>query len=179
MSDCCDDSKWLRDQASHGLRSLAIWRKFSTNPIAVMTAFAALTESSPAADREAKDSAADFKDSIYHNYGAFDRDWYARYPGAWYARGFAAGEWTRATWPVINNWFGATWPAVAYDYGNDVTYQDNNVYLNDQPIATTADYYQSAADLAQTGMGADVPSEQPPADADPFAAPHRYLCGAT
>jgi hypothetical protein len=107
----------------------------------------------------------------YRDYGAFDRNWYRRYPGAWWARGFAAGVWTAATWPAINTWFGVDWPAIGYSYGDDITYVDNNVCLYGQPIATTDTYYQSAVDLAQTGEQANVPSEQPPANSDPFAPP--------
>ena len=40
-----------------------------------------------------------------------------------------------------------------------------------QPIATAAEYYQSAADLAETGEQADIPSETPPANADPQTTP--------
>jgi hypothetical protein len=106
----------------------------------------------------------------FNAWGAFGRDWYRRYPNAWWARGFAAGYWAACTWPAINTWFGVAWAPIGYDYGNNITYVDNDVYLDGQPIATTADYYQSAVDLAQTGEQADIPSEQPPADGDPQAA---------
>jgi uncharacterized protein (TIGR02246 family) len=64
-------------------------------------------------------------------------------------------------------------PTVAVERGTaSVTGSlDNSVYLDGQPIATAADYYQSAADLAETGEEANIPSEQPPANADPQAAP--------
>ena len=70
--------------------------------------------------------------------------------------------WAASTWPAINTWFGVDWPAIDYYYGDNITYVDNNVCLYGQPIATAADYYQSAADLAQTGEQADIPSEPPP-----------------
>lgn len=105
----------------------------------------------------------------YHDYDAFSRGWYGHYPGAWYARGYAAGAWSHATWPVINNWFGEAWPAIGYAYGNDITYQDGNVCLYGEPIATTADYYQTADSLAETGENANVPSAQPPSEGDLFA----------
>ena len=69
----------------------------------------------------------------FNDYGAFGRGWYARYPGAWYAPGFAAGVWTAATWPTINNWFGVDWASIGYDYGNNITYVDNNVYVDAAP----------------------------------------------
>lgn len=92
----------------------------------------------------------------YNHWGAFDRDWYARYPGAWYARGFAAGVWTSATWDNINAWYGTEWPAMSYDYGDNIYYNEGNVYLAGEPIASSAAYYHSAEDLAQTGQQADV-----------------------
>jgi hypothetical protein len=92
----------------------------------------------------------------FNSWNAFDRNWYNRYPGAWWGRGFAAGVWAASTWPAINTWFGVDWPAIDYYYGDNITYVDDNVCLNGQPIATAADYYQSAADLAQTGEQAAV-----------------------
>ncbi len=96
----------------------------------------------------------------FNHYDTFNHDWYRRNPNAWWG-GYAAGVWTAATWSALNNWFGEEWPPVPYDYGDEVTYENNNVYLNDQPIATAADYYQSAAALAQIGEQANIPSQQP------------------
>jgi hypothetical protein len=107
----------------------------------------------------------------FNHYDAFGHGWWGHYPGAWWARGYAAGVWSAASWPTINTWFGVDWPAYGYSYGNDLTYVDDSVCLYGQPIATSADYYQSAADLAQTGEQADIPSQQPPADANAQAAP--------
>jgi hypothetical protein len=95
----------------------------------------------------------------FNNWGAFGRGWWGRYPGAWYARGFAAGVWAAASWPLINTWFGADWPPIYYNYGDNITYVDDNVCLDGQPIATSADYYQSANDLVQTGEQANIPNE--------------------
>jgi hypothetical protein len=106
----------------------------------------------------------------FDHYAIYGRGWWGRYPGAWWARGFAAGVWTAATWPTINTWFGVDWPAYGYSYGNDLTYVDNNVCLYGEPIATAAEYYDSAAALAETGAEADVPNEEPPANADTAAA---------
>ncbi len=39
---------------------------------------------------------------------------------------------------------------VAYNYGTNVTYQDNQVYYGNQPVATADEYYQQAATLAQS-----------------------------
>jgi hypothetical protein len=61
------------------------------------------------------------------------------------------------TWTALSTWF--TWPArpatvwaqpVYYDYGTggNVVYQNNNVYIGGQDVATAADFAMSAADLA-------------------------------
>jgi hypothetical protein len=92
----------------------------------------------------------------FNHWNAFDHNWWRRYPNAWWTRGFAAGFWTACTWPAINTWFGVAWAPVPYYYGDNITYVDNNVCLDGQPIATAADYYQSAEELAQTGALAEV-----------------------
>jgi hypothetical protein len=64
--------------------------------------------------------------------------------------------WSTPTWNAVSNWFvwtapRAVWAAPCYyDYGNggNVVVQDNRVFLNGQPLASTADYAQSAAALA-------------------------------
>ena len=38
---------------------------------------------------------------------------------------------------------------VAYNYGTNVTYQDNQVYYGSQPVATAGEYYQQAATLGR------------------------------
>jgi hypothetical protein len=48
---------------------------------------------------------------------------------------------------------------VYYDYGNNVTYQDNSVYVNGQSAGTSTQYYDQAASLAQTGTAADAPAD--------------------
>ena len=45
---------------------------------------------------------------------------------------------------------------VYYDYGNTVTYQDENVYVNGQDAGTTEQYYQQASTLAADGTQADA-----------------------
>ena len=38
-----------------------------------------------------------------------------------------------------------------YDYGNNVTYENNNVYVNGENAGTAGQYYDQAANLASTG----------------------------
>jgi hypothetical protein len=87
-------------------------------------------------------------------YNAFTPGWYARYPGAWFASGWAAGTaWNSLPWGGYSSYLGFavdTHP-VYYDYGNTVTYQDGQVYYDNQPFATAADYTQQAALIVDAG----------------------------
>jgi len=96
----------------------------------------------------------------YVGYGAFRGDWYGGHPGAWFAAGWGAGAaWRVAAWPAVGAWCG--WDAAAqpfdYDYGNNITYQGDEVYYADQPVATADQYYQQAQTLAQVAPPAAAP----------------------
>ena len=73
--------------------------------------------------------------------------------GAWSAAGWTAGHaWTPATWPAVGaslGWAAGVQP-FAYNYGTDITYQDDQVYYGGQPVATAEQYYQQASTLAQS-----------------------------
>ena len=98
----------------------------------------------------------------YDHWGFYGRDWYARYPGAWHAAGWATGAaWRACTWSDGGSSTAATRrrPPVYYDYGNNVTYQDNSVYVNGENVGTGEQYYDQAASLASTGATAEAPSD--------------------
>ncbi len=46
-----------------------------------------------------------------------------------------------------------------YDYGTTVVYRDNYVYVDDQQVATTAEYYNQAATIA-TSVPAEIEPEK-------------------
>lgn len=97
----------------------------------------------------------------FDHWGMYNGDWYRRYPGAWYCAGWAAGSaWQAATWDSVGAWM-SYYPQqpVYYDYGNNVTYQDNNVYVDGNEVGSTEDYYNSAEQLASTGAQANAPSD--------------------
>lgn len=99
----------------------------------------------------------------YHNYGAYSADWYRRYPGAWTAAGWGAGyAWRAATWGALGNWFdyGEDEQPMYYNYGTNVVYQDNDVYVNGQDSGTAQQYYDQAQNLAATGAEADASSDE-------------------
>jgi hypothetical protein len=97
----------------------------------------------------------------YNGAGTFDRNWYGAHPGAWTAAGWAAGRaWNTAAWSTVVpalGWASSVQP-IPYDYGTNITYQDNQVYYGNQPTATADQYYQQAATLAQSAPPADPQS---------------------
>ncbi len=58
-------------------------------------------------------------------------------------------------------WYPWATTTAYYDYGDNVTYQDNSVYYGTQPVATQQEYYQQASALASAGA-----SDQPTSDGD-------------
>ncbi|WP_158264971.1 hypothetical protein [Blastopirellula marina] len=91
----------------------------------------------------------------YHNNPAWR--WQAgwgRYPGNWC--------WRPAAWAAFGTWFAWSWSQpVVYDYGTNVVYRDNYVYVNDQQYASADQYYQQADTIAQS-----VPQDADPAKVD-------------
>lgn len=99
----------------------------------------------------------------FDGYGRYNRAWYGAHPGAWYPARWAAGAaWTAATWAGIGSWFGygAYAQPVEYNYGSNVVYQGDNVYVNGQDVGSSDEYYQQAQSLAGAGAAAQ------PADDD-------------
>jgi hypothetical protein len=96
-------------------------------------------------------------------YNAFRPGWYARYPGAWFAAGWAAAAaWTAPVWGTCASYVGYAPEEVPifYDYGNTVTYQDGNVYYGEKLYATEAAYADQATQIADAGRQAQPPAEE-------------------
>ena len=90
--------------------------------------------------------------------GTFNQGWYTAHPGAWNPTGWSAGRaWGVATWPSVGSWYGygGGVQPVYYDYGNNISYQGDQVYYGDQPVATADQYYQQASTLAQSQPAPD------------------------
>lgn len=97
----------------------------------------------------------------YHNWHVYSGGWYTSHPGAWFAAGWATGAaWRACTWGSAASYCGYyETPPVYYDYGNNVTYEDNSVYVNGENVGTAEQYYDQSAELATSGAQADVPSD--------------------
>jgi hypothetical protein len=94
----------------------------------------------------------------YNGAGMYGQAWHAANPGAWRPTAWTAGQaWGAASWPTFGAWWG--WGAgtqpIAYNYGTNITYQDDEVYYGGQPTATADQYYQQASALAQGAAAPD------------------------
>ncbi|MEK6247888.1 MAG: hypothetical protein N2C12_06890 [Planctomycetales bacterium] len=93
----------------------------------------------------------------FHDYWLYRPSWYRGHPGVWYAAGWRAGAvWEAATWASACAWLGCGGDPFYYDYGNNVIYQNNVVYVNGQDAGSANEYYQQAQDLADTGAEAET-----------------------
>ena len=97
--------------------------------------------------------------SHYNHWDVYGRDWYARYPSAWLATGWAAGTaWKACAWGTAAAYCGYAQAApVYYDYGKTITYENDDVYVNGEHVGNQQ-YYDQAVNLASTGTQADPPS---------------------
>lgn len=97
----------------------------------------------------------------YNHWGVYGHGWYTNHPGAWFAAGWGAGAaWNACTWGEAAVYCG--YPVetpIYYDYGINVTYQDNSVYVNGQNVGTLEEYYNQASQLATAGSEAEAPSD--------------------
>jgi hypothetical protein len=92
----------------------------------------------------------------------FTPTWCQTHPWAWSPAGvtgaaWATAAWRPATWPAVGQWFAYDAAPADYDYGDNVTYQNGDVYYGTQPVGTQQQYYQQAATLAA------APAAAPPA----------------
>jgi hypothetical protein len=100
--------------------------------------------------------------SNFNDWGLYGSGWYARYPGAWLGLGWAAGTaWYGTNWNSLGNMLNYSPGApLYYDYGNNVTYQNSDVYVNGQNVGTADQYYNQAVTLAASGNEAGKSSSE-------------------
>ena len=98
--------------------------------------------------------------SHYNHWDVYGRDWYALYPGARPATGWAAGTARKAcAWGMAAAYCGyAQAGPVYYDYGKTITYENDDAYVNGENVGTAQQYYDQAVNLASTGAASDPPS---------------------
>ncbi|MFO0945882.1 MAG: hypothetical protein U1D30_08050 [Planctomycetota bacterium] len=98
----------------------------------------------------------------FAHYDCFTPTWYANHPVAWAPAAFVGGTaWGLATWPAIASFASIAAAPVDYDYGSNVVYQDNNVYVNGTDMGTQTQYAQQANNIAAQGQAANpAPTDQ-------------------
>ncbi|MFL5327569.1 MAG: hypothetical protein ACJ8C4_01530 [Gemmataceae bacterium] len=92
-------------------------------------------------------------------YNCFHPAWNTSHPGAWYAAGWSGGAaWAPTTWASLGSYCGYSAAApIDYDYGSDVVYNNNTVYINGQSAGSAQDYTQQATTIAEQGQAAPAP----------------------
>lgn len=89
----------------------------------------------------------------FNHWGYYDHNWWNNHPYYWYNRYWGDNwAWGWTGWGDLGGWWGMdvdTEP-VYYDYGNNITYQGDQVYYGSQPLESTDTYYTQAQALAQT-----------------------------
>jgi hypothetical protein len=114
----------------------------------------------PIAGQALLNQGAYLRDNFGH-YDCFCDNWWNQYPGAWRAAAWtAASVWNGATW---NDCYGyCDYPAepVYYDYGSNVVYDNQAVYVDGNSVGTTEQYAQQAIVIADTGKQAPATKEE-------------------
>jgi hypothetical protein len=89
----------------------------------------------------------------YNRYHYFHGNWWRQHPRAWRAARWAtaAAVYRTATWAACSRYCGYAAEPVYYDYGSNVVYDDDNVYVNGDEVATQEEYAQQAMTIADTG----------------------------
>jgi hypothetical protein len=93
----------------------------------------------------------------YTHWNCFHSEWYGRYPNAWWPGKWAvaATVWSTLTWGDASSYCSCEGTGTYYDYGENVTYQDGMVYQGDEPVASTAQYYDQASQIAANGASSE------------------------
>lgn len=99
----------------------------------------------------------------YRDWDVYNATWHTHHPDAWNAAGWGAWTaWRTASWNSVGSWMNY-YPStpIYYDYGTNVNYQDNSVYVNGQEAGTAQQYYDQASSIASSGTEASAnPEEQ-------------------
>jgi hypothetical protein len=94
-------------------------------------------------------------------YPCFRPGWYTQHPGAWFAAGWAASTvWRAATWGGYASFCGYQGGPPYYDYGENVVYQDDGVYVEGEKTASAEEYAAQATALADSGRRANATKDE-------------------
>jgi len=95
----------------------------------------------------------------FGHYNCFHPGWWNSHPGCWYPNRWNAWEaWAFMSWGYLAGFCDGLSIAPTYwDYGNNVTIVENNVYQDGQDIGTTQQFAQQATTIADQGQQANAP----------------------
>jgi hypothetical protein len=98
----------------------------------------------------------------FGHYDCFHGNWWNRYPGAWRAAAWtgAAAVWNAATWDDCYSYCGYPAEPVYYDYGSNVVYEGDSVYVNGASVGSQEEYAQQAIVIADTGKQAEASKQE-------------------
>jgi hypothetical protein len=98
----------------------------------------------------------------FSHYNCFHGGWWAQYPGAWRAAawGTAAVVWGAAAWGTCSSFCSYPAEPVYYDYGSNVVYEGDTVYVNGDAAGTQEQYATQAIAIADTGRTAEASKEE-------------------
>ena len=90
----------------------------------------------------------------YGGRGWYNHHFNAWWPGGWWGGfgwGFGVGMLTGLAWGDLSSWGGYGAAPVAYNYGSNVCYQDDGVYVQGERVGTAEEYATQASALATQG----------------------------
>ena len=100
----------------------------------------------------------------FGHYDCFHDNWWPRYPNAWRAAAWtgvgAAALWRASTWNDCYGFCGYPAEPVYYDYGSNVVYEGDTVYVNGDSVGTQTQYAEQAIAYADTGRQAQVTKDE-------------------
>ena len=95
----------------------------------------------------------------YRQQSILDPGWWANHPHLaneyWHNQVWHNQDWhywwRPATWAIASAWFPWGWSSpVSYDFGDNLLYDNDIVYMDGEQVATADEYYQQATQLAST-----------------------------
>jgi hypothetical protein len=100
----------------------------------------------------------------YNNNNYFNGNWWGRHDGAWRAAAWAAARdvYRTPAWDASYAYcgYGYSEPVNYYDYGSNVVYERQYVYVNGDQVATQEEYGQQATSIADSGKQAKATQDE-------------------
>lgn len=98
----------------------------------------------------------------FGHYNCFNDNWWPQYPGAWRAAAWTTAGllWRAPAWGACSTFCSYPAEPVYYDYGSNVVYEGDSVYVNGDSVGSQEQYAQQAITLADTGKQAPATKEE-------------------